>query len=74
MWRKDYERNEVLDTWVYARAAACKFGLDRFDDRDWQKIENSIVISASSIEPATQKIDVAEKTVKISRKSTSNFW
>ena len=28
-WKKHYERNEPLDTWVYARAAAIIEGLDR---------------------------------------------
>lgn len=28
-WVKDYDRNEVLDTWCYARAAASIIGLDR---------------------------------------------
>jgi phage terminase large subunit GpA-like protein len=74
VWVKDHERNEVLDTWIYARAAACKFGLDRFDDKEWQKIENSIVISTSNNEPARQSSGIAEKTVKIKRKSNAGFW
>lgn len=31
--------NEALDARVYARAAACVFGLDRFTERDWAALE-----------------------------------
>ena len=33
------ERNEALDTRVYARAAAWILGADRFDDRMWRQLE-----------------------------------
>lgn len=38
-WVKLRPRNEALDTWVYARAAASMFGLDRFTEREWQYLE-----------------------------------
>ncbi len=33
------ERNEALDTWLYARAAASHFGIDRFTEKQWQDLE-----------------------------------
>lgn len=37
-WQKLRERNEALDTYVYARAAASAAGLDRFEDRHWAEM------------------------------------
>ncbi len=41
-WRKLRERNEALDCYVYARAAAAVVGLDRFKERHWRKLGNSL--------------------------------
>ena len=41
-WRKLRERNEALDCYVYARAAAAVVGLDRFEDRHWGKLRDSL--------------------------------
>jgi phage terminase large subunit GpA-like protein len=38
-WQKNRERNEGLDTLVYARAAAAMFGLDRFTQNDWETLD-----------------------------------
>lgn len=38
-WQKMRERNEALDCYVYARAAASAAGLDRFEDRHWNELE-----------------------------------
>lgn len=39
-WEKDPTRsNEALDCRVYARVAASIYGLDRFNDRQWQQME-----------------------------------
>ncbi len=37
VWVKKYERNEPLDTWVYARAAAAVIGMDRWNAERWQR-------------------------------------
>ena len=42
------ERNEALDCYVYARAAAAAAGLDRFEDRHWQELEKQLGIGSSS--------------------------
>jgi phage terminase large subunit GpA-like protein len=36
-WQKTRERNEALDCYVYARAAAAIIGLDRMTDRHWRQ-------------------------------------
>ena len=41
-WRKLRERNEALDCYVYARAAAAAVGLDRFEERHWRKLVDSM--------------------------------
>lgn len=38
-WEKTRDRNEALDTRVYARAAAAQFGIDRFNERHWKMLE-----------------------------------
>ncbi|BCO30099.1 terminase [Thiohalobacter sp. COW1] len=45
-WQKLRERNEALDCYVYARAAAAASGLDRFEDRHWVKLEKQLGIAA----------------------------
>jgi phage terminase large subunit GpA-like protein len=45
-WTKIRERNEVLDTAVYARAAAEQIGVSRFTEREWRRFES--VASSSS--------------------------
>lgn len=42
-WQKTRERNEALDCYVYARAAAAMAGLDRFEERHWQQLEQQLV-------------------------------
>ena len=37
-WIKEYERNEPLDTFVYARSAAAIFGIDRMTDEEFDAI------------------------------------
>lgn len=37
IWVKKYERNEPLDTWVYARAAASYVGIDRWNEARWKE-------------------------------------
>jgi len=41
-WQKMRERNEALDCYVYARAAAAAAGLDRFEDRHWLELEKQL--------------------------------
>ncbi len=41
-WQKMRERNEALDCYVYARAAAAVVGLDRFEERHWRQLERQL--------------------------------
>ena len=41
-WQKMRERNEALDCYVYARAAATAAGLDRFEERHWRELERQL--------------------------------
>ncbi|CAI8819251.1 phage terminase large subunit family protein [Methylococcus capsulatus] len=41
-WQKLRERNEALDCYVYARAAAAAAGLDRFEERHWRALEDQL--------------------------------
>lgn len=43
-WQKMRERNEALDCYVYARAAAAAAGLDRYEERHWGELERQMGI------------------------------
>lgn len=51
-WQQLRERNEALDCRVYARAAAWLMGIDRWDDRQWQKFEAQLTPPPE--DPATE--------------------
>jgi phage terminase large subunit GpA-like protein len=53
-WQKTRDRNEALDTWVCARAAAAVFGIDRFKDRHWQELEGKFLNSPNAEPLKTQ--------------------
>jgi phage terminase large subunit GpA-like protein len=41
-WQKMRERNEALDCRVYARAAAGRVGIDRFQEKHWTDLERRV--------------------------------
>lgn len=49
-WQKMRERNEALDCYVYARAAASSAGLDRFEDRHWRELERQLGLDPPKVE------------------------
>lgn len=52
-WIKEPTRNnEALDCRVYARAAASIYGLDRFKELNWRRIENAIGDSKATVKNA----------------------
>ena len=65
-WEKIRERNEALDTWILARAAASFFGLDRFKQENWDFMK--MQLSQENV----KKVEIQEKTPKIRRRK-SNF-
>ena len=55
-WEKEPgRRNEALDCRVYARAAASIYGLDRFDERHWRRMEEALArtVERDDDEPAS---------------------
>ncbi len=62
-WQKVRERNEALDCYVYARAAAAAAGLDRFEERHWCELERQLGIARPpDVVPAIQTLDNPEAT------------
>jgi phage terminase large subunit GpA-like protein len=61
-WVKKYERNEPLDCRVYARAAACVVGLDRYENSEtfWNNMQAV---------PAQKKEEKKKEQVK-----RTSFW
>ncbi|MFN4342887.1 MAG: phage terminase large subunit family protein [Azonexus sp.] len=59
-WQKMRERNEALDCYVYARAAASAAGLDRFEERHWRELERQLgLASPPALESPTESINEA---------------
>jgi phage terminase large subunit GpA-like protein len=50
-WQKMRERNEALDTRIYARAAAWILGADRFDERMWRQLEKQAGVETLAVTP-----------------------
>jgi phage terminase large subunit GpA-like protein len=62
-WQKMRERNEALDCYVYARAAASAAGLDRFEERHWRELERQLGMERPPDEsPPIQTFDPDEAT------------
>ncbi len=75
-WQKMRERNEALDCYVYARAAAAVVGLDRFEERHWRQLDRQLGASKDLeadkefADRSVPKRDTAKSRVPgISRKS-----
>ena len=60
-WQKMRERNEALDCYVYARAAAAAAGLDRFEERHWRELEKQLGIARAD-PPDLSDVPDAEAT------------
>ncbi|WP_412079758.1 phage terminase large subunit family protein [Thalassobacter stenotrophicus] len=59
-WQKMRERNEALDTRVYARAAAWILGADRFDERMWRQLEKQAGVETK----ISDQTDLPEKVAE----------
>lgn len=71
-WVKTRERNEALDCRVYNRAAACIVGIDRFGEKDWNKLEGKAAL-VKSIKKDDNKKEIP-KTRKKRKRSKSSIW
>jgi phage terminase large subunit GpA-like protein len=45
-WNKVRDRNEALDCWVYAYAAAVQMGIERYGERAWSELEETLSVEA----------------------------
>ena len=54
-WQKMRERNEALDCRVYARAAAARVGLDRFQEKHWRVVAERMGVPMSPRAEPTQQ-------------------
>ena len=62
-WQKMRERNEALDCYVYARAAASAAGLDRFEERHWRELERQLGVAPPlDAPPPIHDIELNEAT------------
>jgi phage terminase large subunit GpA-like protein len=67
---KTYERNEVLDLHVYARAIASVVGIDRLNESGWQRLESQKAIALKVKKKENEGIEL-----KIKKKiKHSDFW
>ncbi|MEW8420113.1 MAG: phage terminase large subunit family protein [Candidatus Thiodiazotropha endolucinida] len=67
-WQKLRERNEALDCYVYARAAASAAGLDRFEERHWQERERPLMPDE------THSLDSQPKRSRTQRSVIKSNW
>ena len=49
------ERNEALDCRVYARAAAARVGIDRFQEKHWRVVAERMGVPVSPAPKPTQQ-------------------
>jgi phage terminase large subunit GpA-like protein len=63
-WQKTRERNEALDTRIYARAAASHFGIDRFQEQHWAALEHQMGIRAAAALQPEQVITPAPEPAR----------
>ena len=62
VWEKTRERNEALDTRVYARACLTMLGGDRWDDRRWrEERQNGITDQVEIKKPATSSTSTIQR-------------
>ncbi len=54
-WQKMRERNEALDCRVYARAAAARVGVDRFQEKHWAEFERRVAHPSPRTEKQPQQ-------------------
>jgi phage terminase large subunit GpA-like protein len=67
VWEKTRDRNEALDCRVMARAMASLVGIDRFKEKNWERLEKGRPIVNTSINIPKP---VATKKAKIVRKKS----
>jgi phage terminase large subunit GpA-like protein len=72
-WEKIFDRNEPMDLHVYNRAAANHFGVDRFSEQMWNKLESELGVKAvvfAKTEDSAPALVLKRPTVRTKRKSS----
>ena len=64
-----YGRNEALDCRVYARAAASRVGIDRFQEKHWQQYERHLGMTPPKFAVAAASEKAAENSPRPAEKS-----
>jgi phage terminase large subunit GpA-like protein len=76
-WQKMRPRNEALDCRVYARAAAARVGLDRYQEKHWRAIEERMGLpqgqSRATSAPARQPAPPAKAKPRSGRRIVGRF-
>jgi phage terminase large subunit GpA-like protein len=62
-WQKMRERNEALDCRVYARAAAARVGLDRFQEKHWKVVAGRMGVPMSDAPRPAPQVQTPAATV-----------
>ena len=78
-WEKTRARNEALDCRLYARVAAHAFGLDRFTERQWERLRTDFggtrIPKAQPPQDASSQSSAAPSPEKKRKKErASSFW
>lgn len=68
-WQKQRSRNEALDTFVYAWAAAAMFGVFRFKTQDWDILESKL---DAPVEHQVQALQPSQQNKP--KPPQSNLW
>lgn len=64
-WEKTRPRNEALDVRVYARAAAAAYGLDRFTEQTWLRLESALKVKRAAIQEAVSLPNTVPPETKV---------
>jgi phage terminase large subunit GpA-like protein len=73
-WQKMRERNEALDTRIYARAAAAQFGMDRFQEQHWAALEQQVDLSATGTPSPSQRPAAATQELPRTERPVDRFY
>lgn len=73
-WKKHFTRNEPLDTWIYSRAGAAMFGLDRFKPQDWDALDGIIERSSQPPPPPSNRTEPRQPQSPSRFSAGTNIW
>ena len=74
-WQKIRERNEALDCRIYARAASIALGVDRFTDKQWQRLSGddlSLKAEQKTVSEAKSRVSASPPRPKILKSKWMN--